>query len=395
MHTIHVSFLIFKPSILDGPGCRFETNSGDLGFLQPLLLISGTNELLQPLPDGGFVFNYNDKIDLACTSNFADSIKGKRVTAYCKGGKQFCVQGIYRNISEIQCTLPVQGTARKTTRKCYNNSTIAEIGFSLGRTFITTIEVCFNPSKASSYYSHYSIYPATVNLQRNSGRPQFAEGDFYGFNVFDFYNIENQEVVFRDVVSLGREQPVVLNKTQSLCRGHLAAKADFILGPAQFATFFLINTAPSWICIDGGGWMKIEDDVRKLAYNKSLNLELYTGTYDILKLRNAGNLTDLREIYLNANEKLLPVPRFFYKVVIDKDTRRGIVLIRVNNPFLTANYIRANEVICPDVSNQIKWVKLGKNIYKGYSYACDVHEFVKRVPHLPFLNVTGLLYSWI
>lgn len=57
----------------------------------------------------------------------------------------------------------------------------------------------------------------------------------------------------------------------------------------------------------------------------------------------------------------------------------------VNNPHLTLADIQNNGyIICPDVSDQITYVSWTKgDLRRGYSYACEIHEFARIVHHIP------------
>lgn len=92
------------------------------------------------------------------------------------------------------------------------------------------------------------------------------------------------------------------------------------------------------------------------------------------------------------NNGLIPAPKIYYKVLVNRANDYGIVLIGVNNPYLTVAQITNGYTFCKDVSSQISWIKWDRtNIQKGYSYACEVNDFLKVVKHLSFLNVKGLL----
>jgi len=79
-------------------------------------------------------------------------------------------------------------------------------------------------------------------------------------------------------------------------------------------------------------------------------------------------------------------------VVIEPSSRKGIVLIGVNNPHLSLEEIKRDYILCTDVSDKIDWISWKKtDLTAGYSYACEVAEFRKKVDHLPEFSVSGLL----
>jgi hypothetical protein len=97
-------------------------------------------------------------------------------------------------------------------------------------------------------------------------------------------------------------------------------------------------------------------------------------------------------LYVNGADRKIPVPKLYYKVLINKADSTGIVLIGVNNLHVTLEEIKKDYVICTDVSDQIDYINWKKDdITRGFSYACDVNEFLKVVPHFSVMNVRNLL----
>lgn len=96
----------------------------------------------------------------------------------------------------------------------------------------------------------------------------------------------------------------------------------------------------------------------------------------------SGNPQDIY-LYVNGGARQIPVPKIYYKILLNKADNSGVVLIGVNNPHLTLEEIKKDYIVCTDVSSQINYIKWQKdNIERGYSYACDVNDFVKAVPHV-------------
>lgn len=136
----------------------------------------------------------------------------------------------------------------------------------------------------------------------------------------------------------------------------------------------------------------VEDASRLLASNRNLVLDVYTGTYGVIGLDDAFGNSKPIHLYVNGSDRRIPVPKLYYKALIDKQNSSGIVLIGVNNPHLTLDEIKKDYIICTDVSDSIDWVNWQKNdIRRGYSYACDVNDFMKAVPHFSEMNVRQLL----
>lgn len=53
---------------------------------------------------------------------------------------------------------------------------------------------------------------------------------------------------------------------ENLCaRGHLSPDADQYFMQGQLATYFYVNAVPQFQSINGGNWVTVENNVRKLA----------------------------------------------------------------------------------------------------------------------------------
>lgn len=99
-----------------------------------------------------------------------------------------------------------------------------------------------------------------------------------------------------------------------------------------------------------------------------------------------------QDIFLDNDDNKIPVPKVFYKILINKSNDSGVVLIGVNNPHASKAEIQRDYLICNDVSEQIKYIKWRPNdIRRGYSYACEVNDFLNNVPHLSNIAVRSLL----
>lgn len=94
------------------------------------------------------------------------------------------------------------------------------------------------------------------------------------------------------------------------------------------------------------------------------------------------------ELYLDMTEKQIPVPKYFYKILIDETSKLGIALICVNNVHVSIEDIQRHYIICEDISDDIKYLKWRrKEIRRGYCYACRVDEFLAKIPHFNATNV--------
>ncbi|XP_061393589.1 uncharacterized protein LOC133329108 [Musca vetustissima] len=294
------------------------------------------------------------------------------------------------------------------------------VGFNISSNrFVETMRICYEPSLLRTLYVRHALLPASVHFQKSVKRLHFSKaGYFNDFNMNQLYSNYNQQqqaaVALQDEQQHQHVRHIFDNNTLFLTRGHLAAKADYIYASQQRSTFNFFNAAPQWQGFNGGQWNALEDAVRKYAANSRQWLDCYTGTWGIMKLPGppasppTTNTTTAfgpqRDFYLardGNNNGLLPVPMLYYRLLVNSQHSRGIVLVGVNNPHASLNEISSDYVICDDIQEKVGWLrwmsntnnKSNKNLKKGYLYACHVGDFVKAVGHLPgyLLNVTEVL----
>ena len=53
----------------------------------------------------------------------------------------------------------------------------------------------------------------------------------------------------------------------------------------QDATFYYLNVAPQWKKFNAGNWLQVELQTRWYAQRTNKDLEIYTGTYKVLRPR--------------------------------------------------------------------------------------------------------------
>mgnify|MGYP003507653355 CR=1 FL=1 len=137
--------------------------------------------------------------------------------------------------------------------------------------------------------------------------------------------------------------------------------------------------------------MSVEISSRRLAADRNINLDVFTGTFGITRLWTPAG--QFREIFLDWPAARIPAPMIYYKILVNRANNSGIVLIGVNNFHLTLAQIQSNGyIVCTDVSSQINWVSWSRtNLARGFSYACSVADFIRAVPHVPGLGSINTL----
>lgn len=381
--------------------CFININNNSLPEPQPLLIIPGTDQFYHPQTRNGIVrLQAGEQIELFCSASFVDPFPRTQILfATCLGTNIYNVLGDIYEFNALRCTAQVTRAARRSPEQiCSHNATSIDLGFRIdAQRFMKIMDICHDEVLESTHYSYYLQTPANAGFQRSVPRPSFINGPFFGGkNVDRLYT----GVVQRETIGqiLGE---TVVNKLFDnqrsffLARGHLAARADFIYGSEQRCTFYFVNAAPQWQSFNAGNWERIEASVRNLVANRNIYTEIYTGTHGILQM--ADHMGINHELFLSIDEnnnRQIPVPTYFYKVVIQDSGARGVVFVGLNNPHATLEEIESGKYnICTDVSSQINYINWNRaNLAHGYSYACEVNEFVKVVGHLPgSVNAKALL----
>ncbi|XP_062131544.1 uncharacterized protein LOC133842467 [Drosophila sulfurigaster albostrigata] len=380
--------------------CSFRV-SGDLNDPAPVFVLrtaEGKAEYLEPNIAGLAELKHGEQLELHCTgsSSFKDYFKGySHLNASCWGAKSFLVLGSVYQLEDFVCSSWPGHTARRTTRDCNGGTNLLEVGFQLAESgeaddFLHMYDVCHDEQLEVTRYVHHVLLPGSAMYQRSVSRPSFITGDFYGVkDVNQKYTQVQQNVTVSQILGMDASPYFNISSNVYLARGHLAAKTDLVFGAAQQATFYFVNVAPQWQTFNGGNWERIEDSVRKFVSDENITADCYTGTWGVSTLLDVDGIE--RELYLDFDENnngLIPVPMLYFRVIIDRESRQGIVVLGVNNPHVTVEQIQKDYVICPDIGDQIDWISWNKEtLNRGYSYACTVEEFTKVVTDLPLENL--------
>lgn len=86
------------------------------------------------------------------------------------------------------------------------------------------------------------------------------------------------------------------------------------------------------------------------------------------------------------------------QVVYDESRGLGTAFVSINNPYYTAEEVRALTFCTDRCRNNpdFDWLSWKPDdIEIGYSFCCEVDDFRRTVPHLPEFNVTGLFSSGV
>lgn len=292
-------------------------------------------------------------------------------------------------IGQLKCKDKVTGDVQDTQQTCGDGGAgnWLNIGFGSGSAnkFVTFIQVCHKRSTGSTLFTHHMLHGQAVfsgcvtenhpAFKLDGTIPQVAK-------LPDEYSQDSQKERFQKIsAALGNR----ITGTTMLVKGHLTPYCDALFPTWKLATMFYVNSAPKWRRVNGANWVRVESLARNQAVRMQKSLQVYTGTHEVLTL-------DGVQMKFMENG-FVEVPKYFWKVLRDPDTGKGIGLITFNNMFATAH-----EKICPDICTSSKWNHrhAGTNGFsdfsRGFTYCCDVNELRKKIPNIPSaMATTGVM----
>ncbi|XP_015184611.1 PREDICTED: uncharacterized protein LOC107070690 isoform X2 [Polistes dominula] len=400
IHLVDVLFVFGSPLKNEyadngcSPSIRYKDDNPN--GLQPLVLTrdATVSKILYPQKNRMLKVQTGQSIYLECPGdkNFVrPNTNLKEVKATCVGNNMFNVNGENKNFSAITCSYVPEDIARRTNSWCYDNkSTYVEIGFNLTTNFLPLIKLCYNEETYITYYAKFRMTKWIGETQKCCTR-QFVKGDFFGnININNQYQITTQRDTLTILLNSREWVESNINTSQCLTRGHLVAMNYFVYNSMQLSTFWFINTAPQWSSFNSGNWNILENNVRALASNRSLDLDVYIGVHGQMTLPNFNKTETPIYLYVNGTTKALPVPKFFWKIIYDPQSKKGTAFVGLNHPFIKS--ITKDIYICNDISSTINWLTWEpRNIRKGISYACTVEDLRRAVPTIPKLTTSGVL----
>lgn len=396
-------FMLILCAINIHPGQRCRLNSR-AHFGQPLPIMIRNERLLEPTDnDGNVDLRHGDVITISCEPsgfiNHPSAIRQLETADIICDGEIYFKNDDWLNGTAafylFKCVDPPNYSSRRTDRSCYGNNDIIEVGYMVQNNFYPLYESCFDERSLNAIYSKYTQKPYNALYQTRVERPYFIDdNNYYGtIPVNNLFSPPSQKHAVAQLVGSAVEH--YFTNDQHLSRGHLAAKTDFVFAFGERATFHYVNCAPQWTGFNGGNWNTLEVDLRNHIHNAGYDTIIYTGTYGVSQLFNANGMRV--DIHLNTdmnNNPVIPVPKYFYKVVHEVNSKRGISFIGINNPYYTANEARSL-FFCRDVcrnNTQFQWLSWDPNDpAKGYTFCCTVEDFANTVRHLPHFTVEGLL----
>merc|ERR1712080_40540 len=189
-----------------------------------------------------------------------------------------------------------------------------------------------------------------------------------------------------DIIETGK------SGTNYFAKGHLSPDAAFVYNIEQDATYYYINVAPQFQSFNNGNWKALESSVRDLGKKLGRDLEVVTGTHDILEYPNkTGKDT---EIFLEEKKSYVPAPKYYWKVVMDNETETAAVFIGLNDPHVKEAPKELCKNRCAEMGPWVDWSLT--ELDAGYMYCCSVEEAAQKIKSIPDISAPGgLLVSGV
>lgn len=381
-------------------GCAIDLEENDPEH--PPFVVNTADQILQPVLDGDArVLNVptGEKVTLACPGkrNVLKETGTQVASATCVSGTSFLV-GNYKTpktFSSLTCTSNVEDTAREVG-ECYGGATLVEIGWEIGTKFINQLTVCHDKISANTLYTIDTIEGASITaVDSDNPRPGFKKGGFFkGIDINGLYSQKGQAEEFAKL--LGKETAdsyLDISKQWYLARGHFSPDGDFIDAGSQDATYYYINTAPQWQSFNNGNWKRLEVAVRDVAADRAINFTTYSGGFQVSELADSQGV--MQPLYLATDDdgnQLVPVPKYYWKVVHEPTTRAAVAFVGFNNPHMGP--VKDEDIFCKDVCHKVPAFiseEYRTSIESGYMFCCTLSDLKKAIPYAPNLGRVKLL----
>nr|CAD7404042.1 unnamed protein product [Timema poppensis] len=321
---------------------------------------------------------------------------GQKIIAECPGHMNEFMD-LTTSITNVTCVdgdMVLPDNKGRLTFHCFNpiSETVYWTGESCGPGLVGLI-VCHHEQFSSTLYTIHELY-GTADREKELSieeRPPYHIDDFYQhLDIKSSYEKETQfSMLKRQLGSSDMAEKYLDPKNDDLvlicCK--MAPVQDFLFNSWQQMAYHYINTAPMWKSIYQGNWRIIEETARAYAKRWSLErLEVWTGTYEVLKLPNKNGR--LVPIYLSVDakdkSKYIEVPKYFWKILYDALSNSGVAIVISNNPFISKEE-REQRLCSDDISHKInKWLEVVENEPdKGLVHCCVIMDLIAKIPDLP------------
>lgn len=420
-------------------GCAIDVKS--LGLKHPLIIDpTDLEKFIYPDKNGKINLNIGNSVFASCTLDNLLTINGKLLyqsasEATCVGQNKFIssIWGDLYNYPDLQCLQITEHCMRRQVSEDPFGMDLFEVStskpskderyqyFAIGfkvdtHNFLPVIQGWTDPNAMSTLWVR-SIVPYKQGGRQSRLKTTGLIFDRTGccnderVNLNGAYGYSNQKASFRRNFQCAADETCtyVVEKMHYFNRGHLTPQEYFIYQAERRLTFAYLNVVPQWNTINAENWKAIETYVRTLATQKKADLDVFTGVYDSLHLIDTPpksepvtcqhSLLKIVELIVWNRQQLvttarLKVPKYFWKIIVNRETKRSIAIVCVNDRHIEKTFEKLNDDTYPafhlcrnpkfrEPSWQLPRSWDPKNVAKGYSYVCPASEFLDNVPRLP------------
>lgn len=318
-----------------------------------------------------------ESINLYCEGGF-QGYRSDRLTATCSRNNMYTVEGKNVPLKKLVCRKRQSAVAKLFDQQCSATGKYAFVFYKAGDLKLIVYVSCHDEKTGQNLWTRNVMGPVNAAYQPDVEREvRFTQDTLYaGIDVDKVYTRNSQMRTFAGILPGGSSDVSrLIVGNRFLARGHLMAKTDAVLENDQLATFKLSNVMPQFQSFNEGNWLRVEQGLRGFLNFISNELEVYTGTHGVMAYKGV-------ELFLAivGGKSRIPVPKFFYKIIVAKGNQAGVVIVGVNDVHATPEEVRQKYILCADVSSETDVLfiseKQRQRIDVGYVYACRVGDFV-------------------
>nr|ABN58710.1 Tsal2 form B [Glossina morsitans morsitans] len=377
--------LAFTRSCLVVGQCSINIPDDLKGEEAPVILVkTGNNVKLFRPEEKTTTFPKGTELLLACTGE-GNGLKsnGQETTTLSCNGNQF-ESAAKEKLKDMSCKSMAKAVVEQTTKRCMGDDyTLYEAGYKVnGKFYGSVYDICYDGKAQSNGYTHNFIYGRTwkYKLPEKPYEHYSSRDPQAGKDLDKLY--KEQKERFKNTKVNGKP---LLDDEHYFTEGQLTPDTSIITGADKLSTYDYANIAPLFKDIYDGNIWRYENMTQELADQRQATFEEYTGgfySYEVEKWKPIG-LDD-------AKYPIHGVPKYIYKLVVDTESKDGIVFVTLNDPYHKSP---ASENLCKDICSEANINEPDfKNVEKGYTICCSYGDFGNRIRTLPKdLQVKGLL----
>ncbi|XP_077297521.1 uncharacterized protein LOC143919180 [Arctopsyche grandis] len=343
--------------------------------------------------------SHGDEVTLHCHKTTFKAYPGRSVLKTVCDDGYFKISEETKHISELGCQADYYEDISHEVQFC--NNSLQGRSFQYHNALTSNVEhlaeVCYDPEDKRTIFLHMTPHNRN-NIEKDQHHDTHNKISMLeNFNkMYDISAKVESEQVYYDDVAMNKKMLTLFGKTnfnfadQTLTATKLLSPR-FFYNQKRRITNFSSNKVAMWRSIADGNYQNMVLDVASgFCHNSTDVVEIFIGTHEVLTLPTQHGH---QEMFLKPGRRY-PVPKFIYTIIYNKSQHKALVLVVLNNPFLSISEVR-NTVFCPSVCQQVQWLnnlKKNNNFERpnyGLTFCCDMHSFgavVRDGPNL-ILNV--------